>query len=673
MKNLAAIVIGVFLLALLFCNTPNAGGGDETQTGNRITGCLVDYRNGQPANNASVRLYHGDTALPASIALDSTITDAVGKYRFDSIAAGTYTIECRKVDGTDTLSAMHRHIRHDTLTVTDVGVDTLKAPGKISGSVDFNSSNKMGVTVFVPGTSFIAITDSSGAFCISYVPPDTYEVAYSYYGYLTAYDTAVVVHANTTTFLPVKHLVRDPGVPPPPPAGLKASYDTLRGIVTVSWNNEHDSTVAGYIVFRKDTTKSAQDPTQISGLSLVTDTFYCDTPYSSISDTAPYTFAYYVKAQDKRSNRSITYSQPVMVTVYPYLPSMPQPANGAVDQPIYLTLSWHKVKEDSAVYNVFLDTVASPLRLVYQGKNTSVPITTALMFDKTYYWYVTASIGTDTVRGPMWHFTTKLVIPLKLLSPTGGSGVQYKVGDTVRIRWSISDTNAISSVVIFYSLDGGKTFPSTQYLGTGSIFPPDTEFLWIIDSTQASNQFVIKVRDYLNSSIYDTSGVFSVISPPVAKLKIINGDVTGWTIQNSGVYYSEASWSIGAGIDGEAWHYTSDPGLTLSGVLDERITGTSGASLTIYAIDYADSANAAAMYNYSKTHSSYSTSQEPLTPDYSDTVAIGDNSHTDGIYVCAHFKQFYIELRFTGYTAFSLSKQDAIAFLQLFETKINGM
>jgi hypothetical protein len=406
MKNFTAIVISVFLLPLLFCNNPNAGGSDETQTGNRISGCLVDYRDGQPANNASVRLYHGETARPADTALDSTVTDTRGRYVFDSIDPGVYNIEGRKVDGTDTLSAMHRRIRHDTLTITDVGRDTLKAPGKISGSVDFNSSNKMGVTVFVPGTSFIAITDNSGAFCISYVPPDTYEVAYSYYGYLTAYDSAVVVHANTTTFLPVKHLVRDPSVPPPAPTGLRALYDTLMGIVTISWNDLRDSTVAGYIVFRKDTTRPADEPTQITGPLLVTDTVYCDTPYNSISDTNPYVFRYYVKSQDTNGNRSIIYSQPVMVTVYPYLPSMPQPADGATDQPINLTLSWHGVKAAPVVYSVFLDTSASPLALVYNGTDTSATLSTALELGKTYYWYVTASVGADTVRGPEWYFAT---------------------------------------------------------------------------------------------------------------------------------------------------------------------------------------------------------------------------------------------------------------------------
>ncbi len=174
-------------------------------------------------------------------------------------------------------------------------------------------------------------------------------------------------------------------------------------------------------------------------------------------------------------------------------------------------------------------------------------------------------------------------------------------------------------------------------------------------------------------SILSCSQTNSPKALTVASLKVNNGEITGWTVQKSGVYYTTDSWAspTGGQRDGEAYHYTVDPGLTLTAVLDEMMTGPAGASLTIYAIDYANAANAAVMFNYSKTHSPYSTYPEPLTPDYSDSVAVGENSH-DGISVCAHFKQFYIELRFTGYVDFSQSKTDALSFLLWFETKING-
>jgi hypothetical protein len=158
----------------------------------------------------------------------------------------------------------------------------------------------------------------------------------------------------------------------------------------------------------------------------------------------------------------------------------------------------------------------------------------------------------------------------------------------------------------------------------------------------------------------------------VARLKINNGDITGWTIQKSGDYYTPDDWAAGMGIDGEAYRYSVDPGLTWSEVLDERMQNAStGTSVRLIAIDYTNAANAGAMFIYKKTHAEYASNPEPLTPDYADTVAVGENANS-AICVCAHFKQFYLELRYDGYIDFSLSKQDALSFLGLLEAKING-
>jgi hypothetical protein len=155
----------------------------------------------------------------------------------------------------------------------------------------------------------------------------------------------------------------------------------------------------------------------------------------------------------------------------------------------------------------------------------------------------------------------------------------------------------------------------------------------------------------------------------VSNLTVNSGEISGWTNTRSNVYYSVDSWA--ALRDGGSYHYTVDPGLSLSAVLDEDMAGPSGASVTIYVVDYSTAANAAVMFNYSKTHGSFQSNQELLSPNYADSVAVGDNSH-DGIYVCAHFKKFYCELRFAGYSDFALSKTDALSFLLWFETKING-
>ena len=104
--------------------------------------------------------------------------------------------------------------------------------------------------------------------------------------------------------------------------------------------------------------------------------------------------------------------------------------------------------------------------------------------------------------------------PLALLNPVGGNGVILYVGDTVTVRWSVKnipDSNQVSSVGIRYSLDGGTTFPNTQFIDqSSSVTPPDTTYLWTIDSTQISNSFVVKIYDYSNNVPFDKSAPFII-------------------------------------------------------------------------------------------------------------------------------------------------------------------
>ena len=153
----------------------------------------------------------------------------------------------------------------------------------------------------------------------------------------------------------------------------------------------------------------------------------------------------------------------------------------------------------------------------------------------------------------------------------------------------------------------------------------------------------------------------------VTRLKVNNGDISGWAINTYNVFYSADSWAAN-GVDGTAYGLQNTH--TYSEVMDEHMNGSNGATVTVWVLNYTTTANSTEQYDVSKTM--YSSNAESLSPDFPDSVAIGNNSSTSGISVYTHFKQFYIELHFAGYTDFSLSKTDAIIFLQLFEAEING-
>ena len=104
---------------------------------------------------------------------------------------------------------------------------------------------------------------------------------------------------------------------------------------------------------------------------------------------------------------------------------------------------------------------------------------------------------------------TKFNGPLELVYPKAANTTLH-VGDTVKIRWSIHDTDQISSVEVRYSLDSGVSWPSTQYIGTSSQTYPDTTLFWVVASNQVSTKFVLRVRDYNNTAIFNNSSAFTV-------------------------------------------------------------------------------------------------------------------------------------------------------------------
>lgn len=93
--------------------------------------------------------------------------------------------------------------------------------------------------------------------------------------------------------------------------------------------------------------------------------------------------------------------------------------------------------------------------------------------------------------------------PIELLYPVGGES--FKLGDTVTVRWRINDNTNLSSIALERSTINGMAYSLLHYTS----IPLDTTFCsWIVDSI--STQCIIRVRDYLDYSVFDKSGVFTV-------------------------------------------------------------------------------------------------------------------------------------------------------------------
>jgi hypothetical protein len=96
---------------------------------------------------------------------------------------------------------------------------------------------------------------------------------------------------------------------------------------------------------------------------------------------------------------------------------------------------------------------------------------------------------------------------LQIIYPVGGEN--FKVGDSVRVKWKINDLTKISSVQVDLSIDSGKSFPIN--IGNGSIPPSITDTIWVPTAAEVSTKCIIKAKSYTDPTIYyDKSGVFTV-------------------------------------------------------------------------------------------------------------------------------------------------------------------
>ena len=141
---------------------------------------------GQPLTNANVFLYKSKSAhlqgisqlgaikgsmLASSFTSDgsySTQTDSLGRYSFTDIPVGEYTLIAVKDEN-------HQFALPNVMLGSITQVDAQLTPtGSISGKVEVNDNgtvrNVTGAFVYLEGTSYVALTNSTGDFKISHVP-----------------------------------------------------------------------------------------------------------------------------------------------------------------------------------------------------------------------------------------------------------------------------------------------------------------------------------------------------------------------------------------------------------------------------------------------------------------------------------------------------------------------
>jgi len=176
--------------------------------------------------------------------------------------------------------------------------DTLGAPGSIRGVVRLQPGDDAR-TVFMLflGTNIWATPDdSTGRFTAANMAGGTYRVRIlTTLDLYVPKDTVLSVTAGKVDTLPHDIVLQYTGIPVP--NGLKISYDTLKQIVTLTWNKPTTGrTVAGYDIYRK-----RQDSTSFVKIAgVVADTVYKDS--TAIQDQ---TYEYRVTMMDSNGTEGV--------------------------------------------------------------------------------------------------------------------------------------------------------------------------------------------------------------------------------------------------------------------------------------------------------------------------------------------------------------------------------
>jgi|GEM_PF-2236439 N-acetylneuraminic acid mutarotase len=372
MKRLSILFLCLFPAILaLHCTQPsqlaNNTGGSE------VVGKLVTVSN-NPVKNAKVFAYKipGDTSkkVPATdtIPFATVASNENGEYTFKDLDTGYYNFFGIAVESGDTLRSFHGNIHNDSIApdkkpphIVPVGTDTMHAPGKIKGRVILEPGDSTLILCHIPGSSFISFSDKTGAFTISSVPPGVYLLNYDDISgrYQSALDSGVVVKQDDTVNLKPKALVLSTVGNPPAPKGVVASYDTVLGKVTLTWNKVNVADLREYIVYRQDDGVGAFLPVDTVSKP---DTVSNDIVYADPSDTSDHSYSYEVYSQDIGGDRS-DHSDIVTVTVVP--PSKLR---------TFLSLSSLNTIKDSAAVLDKISIIAS-----YDNKSTKV---------RKLFWYI---------------------------------------------------------------------------------------------------------------------------------------------------------------------------------------------------------------------------------------------------------------------------------------------
>ncbi len=162
----------------------------------------------------------------------------------------------------------------------------------------------------------------------------------------------------------------------------------------------------------------------------------------------------------------------------PFIPSQPDPANGALDVSLNQILSWVGGDPDgnNVTYDIYFGTNTTPA-MVSNNQSETFYDPGYLTSVTTYYWYIIAWDNQSlSSTGPLWNFTTLQNLPP--LAPHTPSPVNGSTGVNINvdIMWNCSDPN---NDALTYDIYFGITSPPPKIVSnhTSNVYDPGTLFI----------------------------------------------------------------------------------------------------------------------------------------------------------------------------------------------------
>ncbi len=296
--SLIAICIGAVLLSL-DCSSPTQTTGNGSGSGNAVVGKIYSPGGTAPAKGIKVTI-RPKMSLPDTSGIGmakrqadtaSVVTDDAGRFAFDtSLAAGAYVIEAKS--GND--AVLIDSVVVNKTTTDTLPPDTLKPAGAIKGVIKLSEGgDPRKVFVMAFGIDRFTAVGEDGSFKFKNMAESAYDLriisVLDDYGVFDMSNVAVTAAETTdvkTIELPFTGI--------PTPKNVAIAYDTMKQIVTLSWNKADFAIVKGFNVYRRNVdSNSVLDRINTNP---ITDTLYRDS--TGIQDQ---TYEYHVAALDKNA------------------------------------------------------------------------------------------------------------------------------------------------------------------------------------------------------------------------------------------------------------------------------------------------------------------------------------------------------------------------------------